>query len=78
MNMNATSQDTLYLEDNHTRESDESATAGDIVATIIMVTYTAAALIISGWSAILLKFGNIENGGPIGLLFHALRVSGLV
>ena len=59
----------------HTREQKETVRFGDVLATTILVSYTAVALIISAWSAIVFKYGNIESGGPIGLLFHAIRTS---
>ena len=56
----------------------EKSTAGERFATALLLFYTSTALIISGWSALVMLSGNIENGGPIGMFIRMLQTSGIV
>jgi len=65
------------FDENEKTQSDHSR-IGERFAAAVLIFYTTSALLISVWSAIVIKSGNIENGGPIGLFVQILKTSGIV
>lgn len=76
INTNQSARDQL-VETNEFHELCKSY-RGEQFAAAVLILYTATALIISIWSAIVFVSGNIESGGPIGLIFRMLKTSGVI
>ena len=51
---------------------------GEKLAAVLIIFYTTSALFVSVWSAVIIKSGDIESGGPIGLFIQLLKTSGIV
>lgn len=66
----------------HVNERNGSSNAigrlGEQLAAALIIFYTASALFISAWSAIIITQGDIANGGPIGMFVHMLKTFGIV
>jgi hypothetical protein len=66
----------------HLNERNDSSNAigrlGERLAAALIIFYTASALIISAWSAIIITQGDIASGGPIGMFVHLLKTFGIV
>ena len=74
INSNHPVQDQL-LESN---DQQETSKISEHLAAGVLILYTFSALFISAWSALIISSGNIEDGGPIGLLFNSLKISGIL
>jgi hypothetical protein len=57
---------------------DDNNRFGERFAAALLIFYTISALLVSVWSAIIIKSGNSENGGPIGLFVQILKTSGII
>ena len=59
-----------YLQLEEARSEKDTTYFGDILATAIVAFFAVSSLALSGWSAVLYMTGGVQDGGPVGYLFH--------